>query len=71
MPGTISNPMPAFAQARASSGPVEYVNGSPEMSRTTCAPVLACRTTRRARAACVSVSPSVADASVDDSRRLR
>ena len=58
MPGTISKPMPALAQAAASSGPVAYVNGSPAMRRTTLAPVLACLTTSVPRAAWVSVSPS-------------
>ena len=36
-PGTMSNPMPAFWQARASSARPLKVPGSPSMSRTTSA----------------------------------
>src|SRR5699024_8251333 len=48
-PGTTSKLMPALAVAAASSGPEQYVNGSPTSRRTTCAPFLACLSTARVR----------------------
>ncbi len=44
MPGTTSQGIPAWAQARASSEPRPKTNGSPPFSRTTIRPAEAWRT---------------------------
>ena len=58
MPGTTSKTTRALAQALASSAPVAYIHGSPEISRTTLPSPLACLTTSLPRDAWVSGWPS-------------